>query len=642
MTSVRRSWLAFFRRRKRGDSPDNGKPSPAGDTAPSRSAPASKVELRQNNLRTELIPADRPQQLSEEDRVSLDLWNTAYDNLKAGKDTSKLVEAYESILIGSTIGTKNSELNLDCGEAERLAHMRDIAHHALVETKRTEKTESTVHQAAILARSAFQVVGNVLEAYPPAALACSGICLLLSLLANRSAQNMAMIEGLVYVTENLEWYLSISGITFANSAGPATQQQIVHLQVSLRAKLTKLIEGLLEFEMKSVCRCYEDDQLLRVLRPMLAIDDWKNRLDRLKDLESDINKHVSQFQGTYGVTILRQMDGLRTQMDSIASSMQKTGDRHTNIAGRVSMIRGRWGKSGNWELVASIPGGGFFHAAREMDRSDRAWRQPVEFGAELDGVTGLSMIQSNIGNPGNLELACVVDGVVAVFWRNCSNFGWSDPNMIWTHPRCTGSPALIQGNFYKQGNFELVVPCAERGLVHYYRENDDPDYPWRRGGWFGRSLKGVTSVSLIQSNYGSPHGNFEVVCVAEGRLYSFYRDHGSEPHRWAGPHAIHPHIKVIGNPVLIQSQAGKKGNFELVVPSERGGLLHFWRNNDEPEQTWSMPTHFAQDLGQISDVAFIESDGRLEVCCYKDGEVYHTSRSSEGEWSSPSSVLCPP
>jgi hypothetical protein len=44
-----------------------------------------------------------------------------------------------------------------------------------------------------------------------------------------------------------------------------------------------------------------------------------------------------------------------------------------------------------------------------------------------------------------------------------------------------------------------------------------------------------------------------------------------------------------GNPSLIQSNFGLKGNFELVVPMSTGGLAHYWRNNDDPELPWYGP-----------------------------------------------------
>jgi hypothetical protein len=48
---------------------------------------------------------------------------------------------------------------------------------------------------------------------------------------------------------------------------------------------------------------------------------------------------------------------------------------------------------------------------------------------------------------------------------------------------------------------------------------------------------------------------------------------------------------------FIQSRFGSQGNFEVVVPSRAvGGLVHFWRNNDDPSFPWSGPTYFAGGL----------------------------------------------
>jgi hypothetical protein len=76
---------------------------------------------------------------------------------------------------------------------------------------------------------------------------------------------------------------------------------------------------------------------------------------------------------------------------------------------------------------------------------------------------------------------------------------------------------------------------------------------------------------------------------------------------------------VAGNPVLIQTRFGTKGNFELVVPSQTGGLLHFWRNNDAPGLPWSIPTPFGEGLGAVDAVTMMQSDygnpGNLELVC---------------------------
>jgi hypothetical protein len=92
----------------------------------------------------------------------------------------------------------------------------------------------------------------------------------------------------------------------------------------------------------------------------------------------------------------------------------------------------------------------------------------------------------------------------------------------------------------------------------------------------GQELGRVEAVTLIQSNYGSP-GNLELVARAGDGLHFFWRDSGPG-FRWNGPHRIATGAG--GNPVLIQSRFGQKGNFELVYPDRERGIRFMWRNND--------------------------------------------------------------
>ncbi len=99
--------------------------------------------------------------------------------------------------------------------------------------------------------------------------------------------------------------------------------------------------------------------------------------------------------------------------------------------------------------------------------------------------------------------------------------------------RVSGNPALIQGRFGRQGNFEVVVPLASGGLALYFRDNDDPNLPWKGPFPFGQSVGPVAAVSLIQSNFGSP-GNLEVVARVGNRLAFFFRESGPNS-TWTGP-----------------------------------------------------------------------------------------------------------
>lgn len=63
----------------------------------------------------------------------------------------------------------------------------------------------------------------------------------------------------------------------------------------------------------------------------------------------------------------------------------------------------------------------------------RARRAPQLFGEGLGHVDAVSMIQSNIGTPGNLEVIARVGGDLYHFFRP-ANDRWIGPNPLGLHP----------------------------------------------------------------------------------------------------------------------------------------------------------------------------------------------------------------
>jgi len=120
----------------------------------------------------------------------------------------------------------------------------------------------------------------------------------------------------------------------------------------------------------------------------------------------------------------------------------------------------------------------------------------------------------------------------------------------------TGDPAFTQSTLGVKGNFELLVPQGNR-LAYYFRDNDAPGFPWRRGGDLPRSTSArgaikfsPAAVSLIQTNFNEP-GNLEAIVrmapvfdTGSGDTLAFYfRD--SRNGRWFGP----DFFKVNGEPI---------------------------------------------------------------------------------------------
>lgn len=92
-----------------------------------------------------------------------------------------------------------------------------------------------------------------------------------------------------------------------------------------------------------------------------------------------------------------------------------------------------------------------------------------------------------------------------------------------------------------------------------------------------------------------------------------------------------------GNPALIQSTLGTKGNFEVVVPYPSGGIAHFYRDNDQATLPWIGPTAVFGLPVTVDAVSLIQSSfNNLEVVARIGNELFHFYRdSASGNWNGP-------
>jgi hypothetical protein len=94
----------------------------------------------------------------------------------------------------------------------------------------------------------------------------------------------------------------------------------------------------------------------------------------------------------------------------------------------------------------------------------------------------------------------------------------------------------------------------------------------------------------------------------------------------------------LGNPALIQSTFGKKGNFEVVVPYPDGGIAHYYRDNDQPATPWIGPTAVFGPSNSpnapVGAVSMIQNYfGNLEVVARIGTDLYHFYRDSSSlQW----------
>jgi hypothetical protein len=243
-------------------------------------------------------------------------------------------------------------------------------------------------------------------------------------------------------------------------------------------------------------------------------------------------------------------------------------------------------KPGNFEALV-LESNNIVHYWRD-NTSSSGWHKTAVVSSQATGDACL--IQSTyVGKPGmpaNFEAVILEGSNLVHYYRDNSNGNvWHKTDVITS--KATGAGALIQSNYIDKpgapGNFEVVVPEGT-DLVHYWRDNSNGNV-WKKGGVVMSSCTGP--AAFIQGNYGSPHGNFELV-VNEGlNLVHYYRDNSGSK-KWSRTVVISSKSLMNGPGALIQGSYGSPhGNFELLVFEEGYNLVHFWRNNTGSTQSWT-------------------------------------------------------
>ncbi|HEV2121413.1 MAG TPA: hypothetical protein VGW38_01390, partial [Chloroflexota bacterium] len=307
------------------------------------------------------------------------------------------------------------------------------------------------------------------------------------------------------------------------------------------------------------------------------------------------------------------------------------------------MIQSTHGVVGNLELVVASPLGGLAHCWRNNNAAGFPWIGPQFFGS--GDILGVSLIQSTLGTPGlgNLEVVVRERDLLGLYQRSDqAPFTWYGP--LYFAAGVAGNPALVQTRFGVTGNFEVVAPLATAGLAHYWRDNDDPTFPWIGPTVFADSLGLVEAVALVHSTFGVP-GNLEVIVRVGDQLFHLWRDSGPA-FAWSDPTLIFSGAS--GVPAFLQSRYGTVGNFELVTPLVGGGMAHLWCDNDDPAQPWSAPTVFGTTEGPVDAVALVHSTlgtpglGNLELAARIGGHTAHYYREDQSpfRWFGPTAFAC--
>lgn len=305
------------------------------------------------------------------------------------------------------------------------------------------------------------------------------------------------------------------------------------------------------------------------------------------------------------------------------------------------------GPNGNFEAVL-LEGDKLTHWFLDNTVTSARWRRGhtiVAAGAAGPG----SIIQSDFkrGVHGNFEVVVPLLSAAGGmqlwhFWHDSfdNSLPWQRTDMIAAN--VAGGASFIQGSLGggQRGNFELVVPLnTESGRVelwHFWRDHSDARLPWRRGQRVTGDNDSVGGPgTIIQSDLGGAHGNFEVVVplITSGgatELRHFWHDNSSVASPWQrGPRVA---ANVAGPGSIIQSDflsGDGRGRLDMVVP-QGGSLIHYWRDGSAATSPWQRGqtvTDSATGWGCLTQSNFVsDGHGNLEVLVEecKQSVVYYS------------------
>ncbi|MEO1172499.1 MAG: lamin tail domain-containing protein, partial [Myxococcota bacterium] len=162
------------------------------------------------------------------------------------------------------------------------------------------------------------------------------------------------------------------------------------------------------------------------------------------------------------------------------------------------MPGGVYQPTGTIDLVVPREGSGLIHLRGALgEEASRSWEVVSTFARDRRGIDAVSVIQSVFGN---LELVYRDGDKLRHMYRSLEG-DWRGGNIDITDD-ARGAPSLLQGREGERGDFELLCPHQNRGLLYLRRNNDVPGQPWSSEGVWLRGRGQLDGVSMFRRSDG--------------------------------------------------------------------------------------------------------------------------------------------
>lgn len=195
----------------------------------------------------------------------------------------------------------------------RRSQMVQLVQIGLAKTEKAAAVTHDIQDKMYVLSSVKELIDTAVKSVPEAAIAWTGTCFALRILANPISETNANRDGIAYVMSKMEWYWNLSSLLL--------EENQVDKTAALRGELEKhiidLYKKLISYQMKSVCSYYQQ-RLVAAVRDMVKLDDWETTLQSLKNAESTIQRDCNQYNTE---EIKSRLGKLVTAAESLAADI---------------------------------------------------------------------------------------------------------------------------------------------------------------------------------------------------------------------------------------------------------------------------------------------------------------------------------
>ncbi|OJZ88761.1 hypothetical protein ASPFODRAFT_44485 [Aspergillus luchuensis CBS 106.47] len=250
------------------------------------------------------------------------IWEEAYGRIRNNKGMEKLVIEYEKLVrskLPSATDPDSGNVNNDQMPLTRqLAVLDGESRQTLMDELVEESSNSAADIKAFdtfskVFNSTKDGISSMLAVYPPASIAWTGVCLVLTPLVKYSDQVNASHDGLLYIIAKLPWYAHL--VELLKSEIWQSPQQFRQSKAPLKEAIIELYRLIIEFQILTLRECHHKFRTLSKTFVGLG-SSAEDRLNRIQEAESEVQKYMEIDFRTQVLNTLKGIKSTSAQMET--------------------------------------------------------------------------------------------------------------------------------------------------------------------------------------------------------------------------------------------------------------------------------------------------------------------------------------